>query len=73
MTISLRLKESDAALIRKYAELTGKSVSELIRESVLSRIEDEYDLQAYEKAMAAYESDPQTYTLEQVEKELGLA
>jgi predicted transcriptional regulator len=59
-------------LIKKYAELNGMSVSELVRQSVLDRIEDEYDLKAYEKAMAAFRANPVTYTLDEIEQELGL-
>ena len=47
MTISLRLNEADSMLFKKYAELHGISVSELLRRSVLEHIEEEYDLQAY--------------------------
>lgn len=72
MTISLRLSEEDTALIKKYAELNRMSVSELIRQSVIERIEDEYDLKAYEKAMAEHKKNPVTYSLDEVERELGL-
>ena len=72
MTISLRLNDSDSALIKKYAEINGISVSDLIRQSVIERIESEFDLSAYEKALAEYRTDPTTYTLDEVEKELGL-
>ena len=34
--------------------------------------EDEYDLLSYKKAMQDYQSDPVTYTLDEVEYELGL-
>lgn len=59
-------------LFKKYAEMNGITVSELVRQSVLQRIEDEYDLKAFEKAMADYLKDPVTYSLDEVEKELGL-
>jgi RHH-type transcriptional regulator, rel operon repressor / antitoxin RelB len=72
LTISLRLNEEDTMLIKKYAELNGMSVSELVRQSVLDRIEDEYDLKTYEKAMAAFRANPVTYTLDEIEQELGL-
>lgn len=48
------------------------SVSELVRESVFDRIEDEFDLQAYTAAMAEFRADPVTYSLDEVERELGL-
>ena len=72
MTISLRLSDKDARLFKEYAELNGMSVSELIRQSVLERIEDEYDLKAYEKAIAEYKANPTTYSLDEIEKELDL-
>ena len=72
MTISLRLNDADSALIKKYAEINGISISDLVRQSVMERIENEFDLSAYEKAMAEYRANPTTYTLDEVEKELGL-
>ena len=73
MTVSLRLNDSDSQLIKAYAEMNGISVSELLRKSVLERIEDEFDLKAYEKAMVAYRANPVTYSLEDVMKELELS
>ena len=72
MTISLRLSDDDAMLIKKYAEINKMSVSDLIRQSVLERIENEYDLEMFDKAMAEYKANPVTYSLDEVEKELGL-
>ena len=72
MTISLRLSNEDSLLIKKYAELKKMSVSELVRQSVMERIEDEYDLKAYQKAMENFRKDPTTYSLDEVERELGL-
>ncbi len=72
MTISLRLNDDDTMLFKKYAELNGITVSELIRSSVIERIEDEYDLKAYEESLEEFNKNPVTYTLDEVEKELGL-
>lgn len=72
MTISLRLNNEDTMLFKKYAELNGISVSELVRQSVLERIEDEYDLKAYEKAIAEYRKNPVTYSHEEVARMLEL-
>ena len=60
MTISLRLSDEDTMLIKKYAEMNNISVSDLFRQSVLERIEDEY------------EADPVTYSHDEVGKMLGL-
>ena len=60
MTISLRLNEADSMLFKKYAEMNGISVSELLRRSVLEHIEEEYDLQAYQEAIEEYRENPIT-------------
>ena len=72
MTISLRPNDEDTVLFKKYAELNGITVSELLRQSVIHRIEDEYDLNAYKEAMAEFKKNPVTYSLDEVEKEPGL-
>lgn len=72
MAISLRLSDEDTSLIKKYASMHHISISELFRQAVMEKIEDEYDLQCYERAMQAYKEDSTTYTLDEVEKELGL-
>ncbi len=71
-TISLRLDDEESNLFKSYAKLHGISISELVRSAVLERIEDEYDLKAYKKAMTEYKKNPVTFTLDEVEKELGL-
>ena len=72
MTMSIRLSNEDSELFKRYAAMHGVSVSEFVRRSVMEKIEDEYDLKLYEKAVAEYEKNPKTYTLEEVGKELGL-
>lgn len=72
MTISVRLSDEDTELIKAYATLNNVSVSELIRNAVLEKIEDEYDLESYKKAIKEYKNNPKTYTLDEVKEELGL-
>ena len=60
MIISLRLPEEDAVLFRKYAELNSMNLSEMIRQTVLSRIETDFDLETYKKALEEYKKNPQT-------------
>lgn len=72
MTISLRLNNDDAELIKAYADMNGITVSELVRRSVIERIEDEFDLKAYNEAMAEYKKNPATYSHEEVAKMLEL-
>lgn len=72
MSISIRLTSGELAAIKDYASAYGITVSECIRNAVLERIEDEYDLKAYEDAMDEYKKNPVSYSLDEVEKELGL-
>jgi len=72
MTISVRLNDEDTRLMKLYAEMNNMSLSDLIRTAVIEKIEDEYDLECYEKAIKEYEENPKTYTLDEVKEELGL-
>ena len=70
MTISLRLSEEDALLFKNYAALYNISVSELVRLSVMERIENEIDL----AAIRAYEAIPNRDSIshEDLKHKLGL-
>ncbi len=72
MTISIRLSPAEAELIKGYAKMKNQSVSDVMRKAILEQIEEEYDLELYEKAMTEYLKDPVTYSLDEVEKELGI-
>ena len=72
MSISIRLNEQENEMIRTFAKINNMSVSEFIRKAVMERIEDEIDLQDYQKAMADFKKNPVTYSMEEVAKELGL-
>ena len=52
-TISLRLEDEDALLIKQYASRKQMTVSELIRKTARECIAEEFDLCAYQKAVAA--------------------
>lgn len=72
MTISVRLNDEDTELIKAYANINHISLSDLIRNAVIEKIEDEYDLESYKKAMKEYKKNPKTYTMEEVKRELGI-
>ena len=72
MTISVKLNDEDTKLIKTYATINNISLSNLVRNAILEKIEDEYDLESYNKAMEEYKKNPVTYTLEEVKKELDI-
>ena len=72
MTVSVRLNDNDSKLIKSYASVHGISVSEAMRRAIIERIEDEYDLKAFDKAMAEFKKNPVTYSHEDIMRELAL-
>lgn len=70
--LALRTKPEEENVIRAYAELHGMTVSEFLRKSALEKIEDEFDLKLYHEAMEEFKEDPITYSLDEVEKMLGI-
>ena len=67
--IALRLQPDDEKIIREYAELNRISVSELMRQSVMERIENEYDLAAIREYEEAKEKgEVKYYTLDEVKE-----
>ncbi len=72
MTISVRLNDKDTKLIKAYADMNNISISDLIRNAVIEKIEDEFDLKCYYKAMEEYKNNPKTYTHEEVREMMEL-
>ena len=70
-TVSLRLNSKDDTLIRKYAELHNMDLSAFIRQAVIEKIEDEYDLTLFNKVWKE-EKDQERISHEEIKKELGL-
>lgn len=67
MTVTLRLSDQEMDLVRRYADMKGTTVSDVMRRAIMEMIEDEYDLTAYEASFAAYQTDPLTYTQDEME------
>lgn len=57
--ISLRVPEKELNIFKAYAKHNNSTLSEIIRITMLERIEDEYDL----KVFGEYESEKQAETL----------
>lgn len=70
MTISVRLNKKDEELVKAYAKMNNISLSDLVRNAIMEKIENEYDLKCYEKAIEEYKQNPKTYTLDEIKKEL---
>ncbi|MGT2846489.1 type II toxin-antitoxin system RelB family antitoxin [Streptococcus massiliensis] len=67
-TMTVRMNNEDSELIRNYINMHGLTISEFARQSMLERIEDEYDLEILRKATAEDESS--RCSMPEVAKEL---
>ena len=73
MTISVRLNNEDTELFGKCAEMHNMSLSDLIRNDVLEKIEDEYDISIADEAYNDYvKSGKKSRPISELWKELDL-
>ena len=49
-TLTMRVDDVDASVVRKYAKFEGKTISDFIRDAVFEKIEDQEDLAALRAA-----------------------
>ena len=66
--IQARISGEEETLIKQYAKTKNISISDLIRNAVMEKIEDEIDLKLYEQTMAEHMKNPQTHSFEEVWK-----
>lgn len=71
-SIVIQLNKDEEELIKDYAQRHGLTVEQLIMNTILEKIEDEEDLEIYEKAIAKHNKNPETYSLKKTKKLLGL-
>lgn len=57
-TMTVRMDDSEKALILDYARAFGTTASDFIRRTALERIKDELDLKAWNEAKAEFDADP---------------
>ena len=51
-TMTIRMDDKDAELVRKYAGFEGVTLSDFARNAILEKIEDTHDLQELRDAIA---------------------
>ena len=68
--ITIRIDDTDAAIVQRYARLEGKTISEFVRDAVLEKIENEQYLTTLHAAIA--DGDSERLIQDQVLAELRL-
>ena len=71
-TTAIRLSEEESRLIKSYANAQRRSVSDVIRLAILDQIEDEYDLEPFKEAKAEYDTDPISYSHDEIMRKHAL-
>lgn len=67
-TMTIRMSDEDATLVRKLANFEGVTISDFARTAILEKIEDSYDLHELRAAIAA--DDGQRFSIDEILEEL---
>ena len=70
--LSVRMTDAEYKALEGYAAANGISMNKAIKDAFFEMLEDQYDLEAFDRAYAEYLKDPKTYTSDEVAKELGI-
>lgn len=70
--MELSFTEQEQIFVKDLAEIQGLPVTELLRQWILERMEEEEDLKSFYEAKEEFQQNPVTYTLEEVQRDLGL-
>jgi len=68
--ISVRLNVEDTRIIKAYAKAKNMTISELVRDKVLERIQDEIDLKLHHASRAAHHKQSKSITFDDMMNEL---
>ncbi len=69
--ISVQVSEEEIVQFKKLAQKMGLSISEMVCKLVLERYKEEVDQITYEDAMVVFRRNPFSFSLEEVEREIG--
>ena len=67
-TMTIRMSDADAALVRKFASFEGVTISDFARTAILEKIEDAYDLEQLRRAIA--QDDGERFSIDDILEEL---
>ena len=70
--LSIRLNDDEKKIINAYAKFNNKTITQVVKEAILEKIENEFDLNELNKAIEEYEKNPISYSSDEVWKILGI-
>lgn len=71
---SVRMSKEEEEIIRAYCELHGLNISTALKQALLEKIEDEYEIKWAEECIKKYKNNPDQkyYTQEEFDKMFNL-
>ena len=70
--LSVRMSKEEYELLQKYSTLKNMSMNQAIKQAFFERLEDEYDIEIFDKAYAEFLKNPKTYSKDEIIKDLDL-
>lgn len=70
--LSIRMSDVEYKALEKYAKINSISMNKAMKDAFFEKLEDEYDIECFDKAYADYLKDKKTYTDDELSKILGL-
>ncbi|WP_086315433.1 hypothetical protein A5821_002918 [Enterococcus sp. 7F3_DIV0205] len=71
-TVTFRLSEDEKEFMQKMADFNGLSLSELARTKILENLEDQIDMDTYNKLMKEHRIKDESISHVEMVKKLGL-
>ena len=70
--LSVRMSDVEYKALENYSKANSVSMNQAIKEAFFQKLEDEYDLELFDRAYADYLKNKKTYSLDEVIEELEL-
>lgn len=71
-TVTFRLSDDEKEFMQKMADFNGLSLSELARTKILESLEDQIDLETYNKLMKEHQTKDESISHAEMMRKLGL-
>ena len=71
-SITFRVSDEEKDFLLEMADLNGMTISELARTKLIESLEDQIDIDIYEKAIAEHKEHDESISHEEMKRELGL-
>ncbi len=70
--LSIRLSEAEYKVLEKYAKVNSISMNKAMKDAFFEKLEDEYDIECFDKAYAEYLNNRKTYSSNKVKRLLNI-